>query len=424
MSRFIPLLFIGCFLILSVPTSVHAQNETPDCTQFHPAAQRQGDFCLFPELPELNFINSIEPDEAGRIWVATDGRGLNLIENGTVRNWQPETSDIREDAIRGFAVRNDIAVGGFFGCGGCGGVGIYDLGQDTWTDFWPEESELSAGGVGGVAIDGTGRIYMPTGNQTLDIWDGTEWQHFAPPETSSETFQRIGDSSDAVFDKNGVLWVGYYDGLWKFDGTTWGRAESSPTVSVNALVYDAERELLWIAGASGLFVGNEKNGWKQVPSLARTNASDPNPNADWFEDVALDSEGRVWVIGNKVLAVFNGVEWERYDPSLLDDEFASWGNSLAFDENGNLWLESGLIGRVTVYTGETTLAPSTATTLEMIEGVPPPEYAPIPIVSVSPFQSWRVPFLVASGVVVCLGIIMFIGIVLYLRRPVREKPVP
>lgn len=420
MNKIIPLLLFLLFLVIPLTSPLHAQAEQPDCSQFHPDAQREGDFCLFPELPELNFINIIEKDEAGRMWVATDGRGLNLIENGTVRNWQPETSEIRQDAIRGFAVRDGIAVVGLFGCGGCGGVGVYNLEADQWSHFWYEdeaEPELSGGGVGGVAIDAEGRIYMPTGNQTLDIWDGTQWQHFTEDSNANEPFRRIADSSDSLFDTNGVLWVGYDDGLRKFDGTTWERVTSFPLASVTALAYDAERELIWVATTSGLLVGNEADGWKQVPPIG-TNS---DPNGEWFHDVALDDEGRAWVIGNKTLALFNGTAWESYPPEVLSGEFPSWGNALAFDENGYLWLESGLIGRLAVFTGESTLPPSTAT-LETIEGNPPPEYEPMPIVTISPMDRLRPILFVLGSTIVCLGVVVFNGIIFYLRRSSRNAP--
>ena len=75
--------------------------------------------------PELNYINIIEWDDAGRLWIATDGRGLTMFDGERWYNWQDGMSGMRDDCIRGMAIGEEAFGGwGNRGVTWAGGLGV------------------------------------------------------------------------------------------------------------------------------------------------------------------------------------------------------------------------------------------------------------------------------------------------------------
>ena len=92
-----------------------------------------------------------------------------------------------------------------------------------------------------------------------------------------------------AIDLDGNIWFGTYNGVSKFDGTTW-------------TVFNTSN--------SGL------------------------PN-DRINSIVLDQEGNIWFGTDGGASKFNGMDWITYDPSnseLVDDV-----NSIEIDLDGNIW---------------------------------------------------------------------------------------
>lgn len=282
----------------------------------------------FAEIgPELNFINIIEWDESGRLWIATDGRGLTMFDGERWHNWQPETSEIRDDAIRGLAISNGKLYAGTFGSAGSGGVNVFDIEAERWTNFWPGESPLSGGGVGGIAIDSQGRVYFPTAVGILDIYDGENWEHIPMPLPAGY----ILTTSEGLFDEDGNYWVGAGGrGLWKYNGSEWFVYDVPG--HVNALAFDQDGRL-WVGTSTGLVVRDLSKNWHLY-----TTEELPLGNG-WVQDVTVDADGRVWIISANSLVMFNGQEYQSFPSEIVGATL--WGDALAFDLQGNLWMEAG-----------------------------------------------------------------------------------
>lgn len=279
--------------------------------------------------PELDYINILHWDDSNRLWIATDGRGLTMFDGLNWHNWQPETSGMRGDAIRGMAFANGKIYAGTFGCAGCGGLNIFDIASQQWHNFWPQESALSGGGIGGIAVDSQGRVYLPTSAGILDIYDGNNWKHIPMPLPNGY----ILSTSEGLFDADGNYWVGTEGnslGLWKYDGNNWYIYHIPGDITSLALDQD---QRLWVGTSQGLFVRDANHDWHHY-----TNAELPIGDG-WIQDVAIDNEGRVWMIAVDSLLVFNGQNYKSFSPEVVGATL--WGRALTFNKNGNLWLVAG-----------------------------------------------------------------------------------
>lgn len=362
--------------------------------------------------PEINYVNIIQWDGQDRMWVATDGRGMSMFDGERWHNWQPESSEIRDDAIRGLAIGNDKLYAGTFGSAGTGGVNVFDFQTQRWTNYWPGESELSAGGVGGIAIDARGRAFLPTSEGVLDILDGEHWQHVPMPLPE----RGIVSTSEGLFDSDGDYWVGTYGlglGLWRYDGSQWTVYDLP--VHINALALDHQGRL-WLGTSEGLIVHNLDGNW-----LVYTAEQLPLGNG-WIQDVLVDQEGRIWIIGYTCLVVFNGEEYQAFSESVVGA--SSWGDALSLDPQGKIWMEAG--NGIAMFLGEPEIGSFANLTLEPAVTIPEKDILlsveeiktrEMPALPVAPPQTARSLLLVVGALVACGGFLTILlagGGVLYL----------
>ena len=292
--------------------------------------------------PQARYVNQIERDDKGRLWFGTDGLGLTMYDGQRWRNWQPENSALRDDAIRGMDVSQGKVYLGLFGCGGCGGVAIYDVAKDQWMNLWPEESELSDGGVGGITLSPQGNLYLPTSAGQLDIYDNGDWQHITMPAKSE---YMLTDSRDGVFDQSGNFWVATDAGLWKYTGNEWQTALQDMTVT--DLAFD-QAGRLWAATSRGLAVLDLDDQWYFY------NAAGGYPaELERVEKVKIDAAGRVWAVSLYGVLIFNGQEWQVIPSAVVDETY--WEGDIAFDVQGHAWI--GTSDGAALFTGQPDIGP-------------------------------------------------------------------
>ena len=298
------------------------------------------------DAPEINYINILTWDDAHRLWVATDGRGLTMFDGERWRNWQPENSDLRDDAIRAMLVTEDKVYAGVRSSAASGGLSVLDIATETWTNYWPEESPLSYGGVGGLAQAKDGRIFMMTSDGKLNILDHDQWSYVTMPipENTLPTY------TDGFFDPTGVYWVATEAipiGVWGYDGERWMNFRLP--LGINAMVLDKQRRL-WLGTQAGLIVRDITGKWHYYDGQALGLAQN---GPGWISDLAVDDQGRVWITNFTDLLIFNGEEIQHIDPALVGA--SSWGDAITFDKEGRAWMRAGdLLVR---FDGEPTIGP-------------------------------------------------------------------
>lgn len=134
-----------------------------------------------------------------------------------------------------------------------------------------------------------------------------------------------------------------YDGLNKFDGTTW---TTYTTLNSNipgndigkiGIGYDNN---IWIA-CNGLGMSRfDGSQW-----ITFNTGNSPIPEND-IRDICVDKSGTVW-IANDGLISYNGSEWNIYNTQALG--LPRWVDKIAIDSSGNKWVSflatPGIIAR-------------------------------------------------------------------------------
>ena len=299
------------------------------------------------DTQKVQYINIIEADSLGRMWLATDGNGLTLFDGKEWKNWQSETrKDMSYDALRTMAVSDSHVYAGAYGSSEGGNLLIYDIQKDKWSTIKPNPSTLSGNVIGGVAINPQGEVFMAT-TSAIDVYNGTSWRHIQTPDRPEFLMFMV---EDGLFDHDGNYWLATSQstGVWKYDGENWTvfNAENGELSSnqVNALAVDSKNRI-WAATINGLSV---------YDGTWRTFSTEKYP---WFEgwlmDVEIDAQDRVWVVTHEEITVFNGSEIAVFKPDLVNETI--WGDTIGFDQYGCAWHDS-LFGLV-ILREEVTLSP-------------------------------------------------------------------
>ncbi|MBI5933998.1 MAG: hypothetical protein HY867_09845 [Chloroflexi bacterium] len=286
------------------------------------------------DYSRVQYINIIQSDSHGRMWLATDGRGLTMFDGKEWHNWQPETrEDMSYDALRTMAVSEKYVYVGAYGSSDGGNLLIYDIEKDKWQTIEPSLQALSGNVIGGLAISPDGEVFMATGN-SINIYNGASWRYIQLSDRPGFLMFMV---EDALFDHEGNYWLATSTGLWRYDGKSWttftAQKGELPSNSVNALALDSKNRI-WAATVNGLSVYDgtwhtfsvEKYPWFK----------------GWLLDVEIDSQDRVWIVDRDEITVFNGKEIAVFTPNLVSDPM--WGETIGFDQLGCAWIDgfSGL----------------------------------------------------------------------------------
>ena len=92
-----------------------------------------------------------------------------------------------------------------------GGLDLYD--GNRFTAYHKTNDGISHNNVCGIYEDETGNLWMASGTSPLSIFDGEHFEVFR--SQSGETFDRI---RFVLGDREGNIWFGNMNGLWRFDG--------------------------------------------------------------------------------------------------------------------------------------------------------------------------------------------------------------
>ncbi len=299
------------------------------------------------DYSNVQYINIIESDSRGRMWLATDGHGLTMFDGKEWHNWQPETrKDMSYDALRTMAVSDKYVYAGAYGSSEGGNLLIYDIENDKWKTITPHPHALNGNVIGGLAISPSGEVFMAT-QYSINVYGDIPWRQIQLPNRPEFLMFMV---EDALFDHEGNYWLATSQstGVWRYDGKSWttftAQKGDLPSNSVNALAVDSKNRI-WAATVNGLSV---------YDGTWHTFSVEKYP---WFEgwllDVEVDSQDRVWVVDRDEITVFNGTKIAVFTPDLVSDPL--WGDTIGFDQSGCAWID-GFSG-LAILREEVTLTP-------------------------------------------------------------------
>jgi len=220
--------------------------------------------------------------------------------------------------------------------------------------------------VRSMAIDGAGRLWVAS-RGGISFHDGNAWH--TPGDQPLD-----GPAYDVVVDKSGVVWVGAWNGLYRYLDDTWSRIDNvaGPISAIGEsadyliaagpkgfwkftnhqwqpLELDVPRRVrdililddaLWFATGVGAYRVAEGK-------TQRFAKSDELASSD-VDALALDREGRVWIGSSGGIDIYDGTQRVAgYRGS--DGLPASFVQSIAFDDRGRAWV--GTTGGVARFDG-------------------------------------------------------------------------
>jgi len=277
----------------------------------------------------FNKINSLEVDNTGKVWVATDNSGnYSHIACFDGINWQGYFTS---------TWINDI------GCGSDGSV--WALHEDylkkqsssNWEQFAPPS--LLSWWSGPMYVDDNAKVWVKSDN-SLFRFDGTTWTEYTLADGLPSTMiSSITGNSQGIF-------IGTQDkGLVYFDGTAWTvyDTQNSTIPSDNIPAVRWKNGQLWFATGNQTLGKFENN---QFTTFTSTYINSPS-------ELDIDSNGNVWIAAYGTGVVkFDGINFSLYNHAnqpLLDiyDQIMSIGVS----EDNDIWIGNRSSGLVVCHTG-------------------------------------------------------------------------
>lgn len=200
--------------------------------------------------------------------------------------------------------------------------------------------------VTALAVDRQGMLWVGT-YEGLKRFDGVSWQSYRAPDDSWTNW-----ITALAVDSAGALWVGSaFTGVYKFAGNVWEKYSTTDGLVynlVNTIAGDANGTM-WFGTRYGLsrFDGSSWKTYTVADGLG----------GDTINAVAVDGQNRIWVgtIQNGV-SVFDGSAWTAYSTAdgLADNNIAS----IAVNPLSGIWV--GTAGGLSRFDGATWITPAGA----------------------------------------------------------------
>ena len=211
-------------------------------------------------------------------------------------------------------------------------VGRFD--GTTWTIWKPEDIGLDAlSDLWGPVVDKDGAVWVSSNahlqpGSGLARYDGSGWTVFDASTGQSDTVPHHLTVDDA-----GNLWLGWWKGVMRWDGTSFVDMPDPPLTESWSAFRARGVDDYWVGGYSGKLVHWNGSGWSQL-------LEDGQPLVSWVLSIDFTSDGTLWVgtlnAGLKRFDFGSG-QWTTFNhrntglPSYFVEGFAA-------DAQGDMWI--------------------------------------------------------------------------------------
>jgi signal transduction histidine kinase/sugar lactone lactonase YvrE len=217
---------------------------------------------------------------------------------------------------------------------------VYCLQGKAWDSYGPEQRLPDDYGLA-LACDQRGHVWATFEQGDVARFDGRGWQVWRTPDRPWGVAQsgRPVYATSVGVDSRTNVWVGTWNGLFRYDGQHW--QEFSPTalvepegLCIQSLTID-RRDRLWYASFSQGILCLDGQQWRQLCT-----ANDSLPN-DFVTAVFADSRGHIW-FGDRtgrLHRLASDCETTPLRHHLGNLRLSAWRVSL--DAAGALWIATG-----------------------------------------------------------------------------------
>ncbi|MBL4752291.1 MAG: T9SS type A sorting domain-containing protein [Flavobacteriales bacterium] len=207
-----------------------------------------------------------------------------------------------------------------------GGGGLCKLNKGVWTVFDTSNSDIPFNQAEPIAVDTDNNIWL--GSSGLVKFDGTDWTRL------STTFPSLFKAfTGIVIDANNDKWLGTYDELLKFDGSTVTSERSSVLgFDIGPVAIDVN-DHIWLAHG---FADFTSEGY--LDHFDGVNWTSHYLSSSAITLITFDALGDLWLgLSDSGIAKFDGSDFTIYssDNSGIPGNRAT---SIAVDQNENKWI--------------------------------------------------------------------------------------
>jgi ligand-binding sensor domain-containing protein/signal transduction histidine kinase/DNA-binding response OmpR family regulator len=339
-------LYIWVLCVLLFHFNGNAQNEDMPKNSVHQAMT----FHLIDVESGLsnNYINSIEEDDIGRIWIATSD-GLNRYDGAIFKHYKTRDSiGLKNNNISQLYFDNNtqnllLATDG--------GMNSYDLNFESFDPFHNTSDSLNSV-VNCFTRDSNGKLFMSylrskDGLYVKDNSGGIQpyWKYYDRKEALTAI-----EISSLALQNDSILWIGtFHSGLIRFDlkqnRISRFTSENSTFTNNISAIYIDKTENIWVGTKQGLFVLSEH---LKVLELNATDNFEQGLSDKSILSINEDNQGRIWIgTRNGGLNILHksdflnkgqvNIKWylPKTDGSSVFNRTVS---CIKKDHNGNMWL--------------------------------------------------------------------------------------
>lgn len=222
------------------------------------------------------------------------------------------------------------------------GTQVLQIGKDYWHSFNINPTTISpvknVEGYRGqmiydIAVDSSGKAWFASKTE-LSSFDGTNWQRFVYPFLYSPT--DMGTVSLEIDSEDNIL-VGYKDNIYVLIGDA--LTAFCTVTGLKELVVDGLGRL-WVLSEDNLQV-YDKGAWRQYD-----NELSGFPG-NGLENLHADSNNQLWTYHGNTAYSFDGETWVRYPYKKIG--YLSGSGDTFVDSRGRLWTGEARDGKLTCY---------------------------------------------------------------------------
>ena len=265
-----------------------------------------------------NLIWAIRRQPSGSMWIGTD-RGLVELRDGVAVRVLTKKDGLGGDKIKGLVTGPD---GALWVASLPGGISRVDpSGAPIRT--YGAAAGLTDDRVVAIYLDGENRLWASTG-EGLYRSDGLgphlRFERQKPPGAGGHcTFFRF------LRDRDGRMWVGSLDGLYRWDRGLWTRFSTRDGLKINGVTHIAETPdgAIWFAYAEAR--GISRLTFSAGRSAVQHFTTQNGLPTDYIMFMGQDSRHRLWIGTDNGVAVRTGEHWRIYthDDGLVWDDCAA-----------------------------------------------------------------------------------------------------
>jgi len=310
-----------------------------------------------------NSITSIYEDKSGLLWFCIQGRGLYSLDPATnevhhySQNPSAPNSLNYNDALRISGTYED-GKEYIWICTWGSGIYKFDIQRSQWTHYRHDPQEpnsLCDNYIEHIYTDHWGNLWLSSSWNGLDRLDTKTGRFTNYRHDPADPNSLCDNTIDAVWEKDGVLWITTMNGLSRLDIETnefksfFHQASDPTSIGQNDLwtIYESKSGLLWMGGWSGLDIID----FDQKPfATYRQQIGNSNSLSDNFACTILANrleENDVLWIGtkdgglnkiNRRTGKYSHYRHDPADPNSLSDDFVFSITECSYKGKKILWL--------------------------------------------------------------------------------------